>query len=94
MWYRTHHLAAGLCALAFAVAGPGITKQQAQQRALAAVGGGTVQSEREAHEAGKLVYEFDINVKGKANVERVRIDETSGKVIGETYHGSQTRMGG
>ena len=87
MWYRTHHLA-------LAVAGPGITKQQAQQKALAAVGGGTVKSESEAHEAGKVVYQFDINVKGKGDVERVRIDESSGKVIGETYHGSQTRMSG
>lgn len=93
MWYGSSRLVAGLCAVTL-VGLTGITEQQAQKKALAAVGGGAVRSERETHEAGKLVYQFDINVKGKANVERVNIDASSGKVMGETYEGSQKMKGG
>ncbi len=86
------YIAMGLCALMLA-AGPGITKDQAQRTAIAAVRGGTVKSERQATEAGKPVYEFDINVANKGFVELVTVDENTGKVVGETYDGPQMRHG-
>ncbi len=87
MLYSGTWLVAGICA--FALAGPGITKEAAQRTALAAVHGGTVKAEQQIAEAGKPAYAFDINVNDKAFVERVTIDAASGKVIGSTYEGPQ-----
>jgi hypothetical protein len=58
-----------------------ITADAATATALAKVAGGKVQSVHIEKEDGKLVYSFDIKVKGKSGIEEVLVDAMTGAVV-------------
>ena len=62
-----------------AVAAGLITKQQAEQDALKAVGGGTVTQAVKEKEAGKLIWSVDIN--GTSNEYEVWVDAHTGAIL-------------
>jgi hypothetical protein len=66
-----------------------ITPDSAQRRALAAVPGGKIRSAEIEEEKGKLVYSYDIKVKGKAGVEEVLIDAKTGDVVSHEHESAK-----
>jgi uncharacterized membrane protein YkoI len=59
-----------------------ITKDQAQQIALAKAPGGTVKEAELEKEKGKLIWSFDIATPGSANITEVNVDAITGDVVG------------
>src|SRR5262245_49072094 len=57
----------------------------ARATALAKVPGGKVQSEELERENGKLIYSFDIKVKGKSGIEEVNVDAMDGTVLSVSH---------
>ncbi len=64
-----------------------VTLEEARKTALAAVPGGTLQSEELEREKGKLIYSFDIKVGKKPGIQEVGVDAVSGKIV-ENKHES------
>lgn len=64
---------------ALAVASPLISKQQAEQDALTAVGGGTVTLARKEKELGKIIWSVDIT--GATNEYEVWVDAHTGAIL-------------
>ena len=60
---------------------PKISEAAARATALAQVKGGRVQSAELEHEAGKLVWSFDIARPGSKNVTEIWIDANSGRIV-------------
>ena len=59
-----------------------ITPEKATATALAKVPGGIIQVANIEEEDGKLIFSFDIKVKGKSGIEEVAVDAMNGKVLG------------
>ena len=80
-----------LGAAPFKEAEPGLLAQakvkpeEARQTALEQIKNGTVKSEEIERENGKLVYSFDIKVKGKPGIDEVAIDAMTGAVVEHTH---------
>lgn len=101
MWSHGMHVPAVAAAVAIAAfggaawAGPTghrtVTEPQARAIALRQAGGGTIRTEGKTAVAGDPAYTFDIAVAHKANMERVVVSETTGKVLGSTYAGPQAK---
>jgi uncharacterized membrane protein YkoI len=66
-----------------------ITMNAAKATALARVPGGKVKSSELEREKGKLIYSFDIEVKGKPGIEEVHVDAITGKVLSMGHEGSK-----
>ncbi|MEJ2679679.1 MAG: PepSY domain-containing protein, partial [Gemmatimonadota bacterium] len=64
---------------------PKIPEPQARATALARVPGVTVRSHELEREGGRLIYSYDIVVKGKAGIEEVNVDAMTGKVVGQQH---------
>ncbi len=62
-----------------------ISMQTARATALAAVPGGTIRSAELEREHRKLIYSFDIKVKGKPGIEEVHIDANDGHLVNVTH---------
>ena len=60
---------------------PKVSQAAARATALARVKGGIVQSAELEHEAGKLVWSFDIERPGSKNVTEVLVDATTGRIV-------------
>ena len=58
-----------------------ITKEQAQQAALAKVPNGTVKEGELEKEKGKLIWSFDITTPGSKDIKEVAVDALTGEVI-------------
>ena len=58
-----------------------ISKDQAQQTALAKAPGGTVKEAELEKEKGKLIWSFDIATPGSANITEVNVDAITGDVV-------------
>jgi len=58
-----------------------ITPEQARATAQSRVPGGIVQSEELERERGKLIYSFDIKVKGKSGIQEVNVNAVDGTVV-------------
>ena len=67
-----------------------VDMKTARATALAKVPGGKIQSEELERENGKLIYSFDIRVKGKSGIDEVNVDAMDGSVVGVS-HESPTR---
>jgi hypothetical protein len=59
-----------------------ITKEQAQQTALAKVPNGTVKEAELEKENGKLIWSFDITIPDSKNIKEVAVDAINGEVLG------------
>lgn len=62
-----------------------VSRKDAEVVALKEVPGGKVHSHEITKDKGVLVRSFDITVKGKDGVERVRIDATTGKLASKVH---------
>ena len=62
-----------------------ITEKDARKTALAQVPGGWVKSGELEREGGKLLYSFDIKVKGKTGIDEVQVDALDGSVISNKH---------
>ena len=58
-----------------------ITAEAATATALAKVPGGKIDGAELENENGKLIYSFDIKVKGKSGIEEVAVDAITGVVL-------------
>jgi len=58
-----------------------ISKEQAQQTALAKVPGGTVKAGELEKEKGKLIWSFDIATAASKNITEITVDAVTGSVI-------------
>lgn len=58
-----------------------ISREIAQQTALAKVPGGTVKDGELEKEKGKLIWSFDISQPGTADIKEVAVDATTGAVL-------------
>jgi uncharacterized membrane protein YkoI len=58
-----------------------ISKEQAQQTALAKAPGGTIKEGELEKEKGKLIWSFDISTPGSPNTTEVNVDAITGDVI-------------
>jgi uncharacterized membrane protein YkoI len=58
-----------------------ITKEQAQQTALAKAPGGTVKEAELEKEKGRLIWSFDIATPGSKDITEVAVDATTGEVV-------------
>lgn len=58
-----------------------ITKEQAQQTALAKAPGGTIKEGELEKEKGKLIWSFDIATPGTKNTTEVNVDAITGDVV-------------
>ncbi|HEY7877346.1 MAG TPA: hypothetical protein VIC55_03935 [Gemmatimonadaceae bacterium] len=66
-----------------------VGESQAEQIAIRACHGGTVKSERSTMMHGVPAYAVEVNVAGKAFIEKVSVAEKTGAVLGVTYAGQQ-----
>lgn len=64
---------------------PKVPEAQARATALARVPDGTVKSFELEREGGRLIYSYDIAVKGKSGIEEVNVDAMTGKVVGAQH---------
>ncbi|MEJ2185613.1 MAG: PepSY domain-containing protein [Gemmatimonadota bacterium] len=64
---------------------PKIPEAKARATALARVPNGTIKSYELEREGGRLIYSYDIAVKGKPGIEEVNVDAMTGEVVG-TQH--------
>jgi len=62
-----------------------ITKKAATATALAQVPGATVRSSEIERENGKLIYSFDLKVKGKSGIEEINVDALTGDVVNHEH---------
>jgi hypothetical protein len=60
---------------------PKISKAEAQKTALAKVPGGKIKDSELEEEDGKLIWSFDIAVKGSKDITEVHVDANTGDVI-------------
>jgi uncharacterized membrane protein YkoI len=58
-----------------------ISREQAQQTALAKVPGGTVSEAELEKEKGKLIWSFDIATPGSKNITEIAVDAITGDVV-------------
>ena len=58
-----------------------ISKEQAQQTALAKVPDGTIKEGELEKEKGRLIWSFDIAMPGSPNIQEVNVDATTGDVV-------------
>jgi len=66
-----------------------ITKKAATTTALAQVPGATVRSSEIERENGKLIYSFDLKVKGKSGIEEINVDALTGGVIAHEHENAK-----
>src|SRR5947209_3527604 len=62
-----------------------IAEPDARKTALGAVPGGRVQSHELEREKGKLIYSYDIKVKGKPGTEEVNVDAITGSIVAHEH---------
>ena len=62
-----------------------VTPDSARRLALAQVANGAIDEEEIEEEHGKLVYSFDIKVRGRRGVEEVQIDALSGAIVSHEH---------
>ena len=62
-----------------------VTPDSARRLALAQVANGMIDEEEIEEEHGKLVYSFDITVRGRRGVEEVQIDALSGAIVSHEH---------
>ena len=62
-----------------------VTPDSARRLALAQVANGVIDEEEIEEEHGKLVYSFDIKVRGRRGVEEVQIDALSGAMVSHEH---------
>jgi hypothetical protein len=67
-----------------------IDMKTARATAVAKVPGGAVQSEELEREHGKLIYSFDLKVKGKPGIDEVNVDAISGAIVAVSHEGPKT----
>jgi uncharacterized membrane protein YkoI len=58
-----------------------VSCSEARKTALARVGTSEVKDAELEEEGGKLVYSFDLAVRGKPGIEEVQVDAVSGKIV-------------
>ena len=61
-----------------------ITKEQAQETALAQAPGGTIKEGELEKENGKLIWSFDIATPGSKNITEVNVDAISGSLVSKS----------
>ena len=66
-----------------------ITKKAATATALSQVPGATVRSSEIERENGKLIYSFDLKVKGKSGIEEINVDALTGGVIAHEHENAK-----
>lgn len=66
-----------------------ITKKAATATALGQVPGATVKSSEIERENGKLIYSFDLKVKGKSGIEEINVDALTGAVIAHEHENAK-----
>ena len=59
-----------------------VSKEQAQQTALAKAPGGTIKEGELEKEKGKLIWSFDIATPGTKDITEVHVDAVTGEVLG------------
>ena len=62
-----------------------VTPDSARKLALGQVANGTIDEEEIEEEHGKLVYSFDIKVRGRRGVEEVQIDALNGTLVSREH---------
>ena len=62
-----------------------VTPDSARRLAVAQVANGVIDEEEIEEEHGKLVYSFDIKVRGRRGVEEVQIDALSGAMVSHEH---------
>ena len=62
-----------------------VTPDSARRLAVAQVANGVIDEEEIEEEHGKLVYSFDITVRGRRGVEEVQIDALSGAMVSHEH---------
>ena len=62
-----------------------VTPDSARRLAMAQVANGAIDEEEIEEEHGKLVYSFDIKVRGRRGVEEVQIDALNGSLVSREH---------
>jgi uncharacterized membrane protein YkoI len=63
-----------------------VTEASAATTALARVANGTIAGVELEREGGKLLYSYDIKVRGKSGIDEVQVDAMTGATIGGVAH--------
>lgn len=66
-----------------------VSKAVATKTAMAKVPGGKIQSSEIERENGKLIYSFDIKVKGKSGIEEVNVNAMTGAIVNQEHEGAK-----
>ncbi|MGH7626941.1 MAG: PepSY domain-containing protein [Gemmatimonadaceae bacterium] len=66
-----------------------ITPEQARATAQSKVPGGIIQSEELEREHGRIIYSFDIKVKGKSGIQEVNVNAMDGTVVNVEHESAQ-----
>lgn len=66
-----------------------ITKKAATATALGQVPGARVKSSEIERENGKLIYSFDLKVKGKSGIEEINVDALTGAVVAHEHENAR-----
>ena len=66
-----------------------VTKAAATATALAQVPGAKVSASEIERENGKLIYSFDLKVKGKSGIEEINVDALTGGVIAHEHENAK-----
>jgi uncharacterized membrane protein YkoI len=66
-----------------------VTRAAATTTALAQVPGAKVRASEIERENGKLIYSFDLKVKGKPGIEEINVDAITGAVIAHEHEGAK-----
>jgi len=67
-----------------------VTKAAATATALAQVPGAKVSASEIERENGKLIYSFDLKVKGKSGIDEINVDAITGAVVARSHEGAKT----
>jgi uncharacterized membrane protein YkoI len=67
-----------------------VSEAEAAVTALSKVSGGEIKAVEIESEGGKLIYSYEIRVKGRAGIEEVNIDAITGKLIGVEHENAAT----
>lgn len=66
-----------------------VTLEKARAVAMAKVAKGRIQAQEIEEENGRLIYSFDVKVKGNSGIEEVNVDAKTGELVNTEHEGAK-----